>query len=210
MIFNSVFLEIGTRYASADDSRELVYHTAHFLYFIPSRIGVVALIRSNTMPEYRRPCLSVQSGLDQNVGVNRLLESDVISKLPSDFEDLRKFSGLFEEADAGWHEEENDPTPFIRYMLQVILACYIEFEERVGLMAESGSGSTAYDVVKRYTEEKIGKFIGADVVVHCPSVGRSSVLAALKRLTEEGLIIRTSLPSWRNRLPGQAETSLRR
>ena len=49
MIFNSVFLEIGTRYASADDSRELVYHTAHFLYFIPSRIGVVALIRSNTM-----------------------------------------------------------------------------------------------------------------------------------------------------------------
>jgi len=28
-------------------------------------------------------------------------------------------------------EEENDPTPFIRYMLQAILACYTEFEERV-------------------------------------------------------------------------------
>lgn len=101
-----------------------------------------------------------------------------------------RYYDTLEEADAGWHEEENDPTPFIRYMLQVILACYTEFEERVGLMAESGSGSTAYDVVKRYTEEKIGKFIGADVVAHCPSVGRSSVLAALKRLTEEGLIIR--------------------
>lgn len=101
-----------------------------------------------------------------------------------------RYYDTLEEADAGWHEEENDPIPFIRYMLQVILACYIEFEERVGLMAESGSGSTAYDVVKKYTEEKIGKFIGADVVAHCPSVGRSSVLAALKRLTEEGLIIR--------------------
>ena len=57
-------------------------------------------------------------------------------------------------------------------------------------MSESGSGSTAYDIVKRYTEEKIGKFTGADVVAHCPSIGRSSALAALKKLTEEGKIIR--------------------
>lgn len=94
------------------------------------------------------------------------------------------------EADAGWHEEKNDPTPFIRYMLQAILACYIEFEERVGLMDESGDNSTAYDIVKKYTEEKIGRFTGADVVAHCPSIGRSSALAALKKLTEEGYIIR--------------------
>lgn len=94
------------------------------------------------------------------------------------------------EADAGWHKAENDPTPFVRYMLQAILSCYTEFEERVGLMSESGNGSTAYDIVKKYTEEKIGKFTGADVVAHCPSIGRSSALAALKKLTEEGLIIR--------------------
>ena len=29
-----------------------------------------------------------------------------------------------------------------------------------------------------------------EVVAHCPSIGRSSALAAFKRLTEEGLIIR--------------------
>ena len=101
-----------------------------------------------------------------------------------------RYYDTLEESDAGWHEEENDPTPFIRYMLQAILACYTEFEERVGLMSESGSGSTAYDIVKRYTEEKIGKFTGADVVAHCLSIGRSSALAALKKLTEEGKIIR--------------------
>ncbi len=95
-----------------------------------------------------------------------------------------------EKADAGWHEETNDPTPFIRYMLQVILACYMEFEERVGLLTERGKSGAAYDIVKKYTEEKIGKFTSADVVAHCPSIGRSSALAALKRLTEEGLIIR--------------------
>ncbi len=101
-----------------------------------------------------------------------------------------RYYDTLKEADAGWHEEKNDPTPFIRYMLQVILACYIEFEERVGLINESGDNSTAYDIVKKYTEEKIGKFTGADVVAHCPSIGRSSALAALKKLTEEGYIIR--------------------
>lgn len=101
-----------------------------------------------------------------------------------------RYYDTLEESNAEWHEEENDPTPFIRYMLQAILACYTEFEERVGLMSESGSGSTAYDIVKRYTEEKIGKFTGADVVAHCPSIGRSSALAALKKLIEEGKILR--------------------
>lgn len=104
-----------------------------------------------------------------------------------------RYYDTLEEADVGWYEEENDPTPFIRYMLQAILACYTEFEERVGFMTESGKNSTAYDIVKRYTEEKIGRFTGADVVVHCPSIGRSSALAALKKLTEEGYIIRAGV-----------------
>lgn len=101
-----------------------------------------------------------------------------------------RYYDALEEADSGWYEEENDPTPFIRYMLQVILACYTDFEERVGLMTSRSKKSTTYDMVKAYTEEKIGKFTGAEVIAHCPSVGRSSILAALRRLTEEGDIIR--------------------
>ena len=65
-----------------------------------------------------------------------------------------------------------------------------EFEERVGLLSERGPASTAYDIVKKYTEEVIGKCTGADVAAHCPSIGRSSAFAALKKLTEEGVIIR--------------------
>ena len=57
-------------------------------------------------------------------------------------------------------------------------------------MSESKNCSTAYDIVKKYAEEKIGKFTGAEVVAHCPSIGRSSALAALKKLTDEGFIIR--------------------
>lgn len=100
------------------------------------------------------------------------------------------YYSVLERADLGWYEETNNYTPFIRYMLQVILPCYVEFEERVGLMQRSGVKNSVYDVVKTYVDSKLGKFNSADVVSHCPSASRSSVLAALKRLTEEGHLIR--------------------
>lgn len=95
---------------------------------------------------------------------------------------------VLQEIDHGWHEEENDPTPFIRYMLGLILACYTEFEERVGMMDESGVKSSAYDIVKAYVDQKLGKFTSADVLANCPGVGRSSVFNALRKLTDEGYI----------------------
>ncbi len=95
---------------------------------------------------------------------------------------------MLERADYGWHEEENDPTPFIKYMLQVILACYVEFEERVGLMGEIGVSSTAYDVVRRYVEHRLGKMTAAEVIAACPSIGRSSALSAIKKLVEEQVL----------------------
>ena len=101
-----------------------------------------------------------------------------------------RYYNVLETSDIGWHEEKNDPTPFIRYMLTVILACYTRFEERVGIISGNGDTSSAYDIVKKYTEEKVGKFTGAEVVAHCLSIGRSSVLASLRKLVDEGSIIR--------------------
>ncbi|MCF0141712.1 MAG: Fic family protein [Mogibacterium sp.] len=95
---------------------------------------------------------------------------------------------VLREINLGWHEEQNDSTPFIRYMLQMLLACYTEFEERVGVMDDSGVKSSAYDVVKAYADKKLGKFTAADVLANCPSVGRTSAFNALKKLTTEGYI----------------------
>ncbi len=58
------------------------------------------------------------------------------------------------------------------------------------LVSEDGNVSTAYDIVKRFVEGKTGRFTGADVVANCPTIGRSSALASLKDLTEEGFIVR--------------------
>jgi len=95
---------------------------------------------------------------------------------------------VLQEIDHGWHEEENDPTPFIKYMLQMILACYMEFEERVGVMDDTGVKSSAYDIVRAYVDKKLGKFTAADVLANCPSIGRTSAFNALKKLTDEEYI----------------------
>ncbi len=93
-------------------------------------------------------------------------------------------------ADQGWHEGTNDPKPFIKYMLGIILSCYKEFEARVSIAYASGAKSTSYDVVKAYVGEHIGKFSKQEVLAGCPSLGSSSVESALKRLVEDGTLVR--------------------
>lgn len=99
------------------------------------------------------------------------------------------YYNTLQNADIGWHEEKNDPTSFIKYMLQVILACYTEFEDKVRITGTQIK-STAYDIVLVYVKEKVGKFTSADVITSCPSVGRTAILDAIKKLTEEGVITR--------------------
>lgn len=93
-------------------------------------------------------------------------------------------------SDQGWHTGENDPKPFIRYMLGVILYCYREFEDRVGLAWKTGAKSTSYDIVKAYAINKIGTFTKQEALAACPSLGSSSVEAALKKLVEDKTLTR--------------------
>ncbi len=108
-----------------------------------------------------------------------------------------------EEASNGWHEETDDPTPFIKYMLGVILACYREFEERIESIGETtiveinnGKAKTviiksnAYDIVKAAINSKIGKFSKKDISNICPSISEKAVEAAIRKLVDEGYIER--------------------
>jgi Fic family protein len=91
-------------------------------------------------------------------------------------------------SDQNWLAEKNNPLPFIKYMLGVILACYRDFERRITISTAVGQKSTAYDIVKVYIDNKLGTFTKQDVLKNCPSIGKASVEAALKRLVEEHYI----------------------
>ena len=98
------------------------------------------------------------------------------------------YYSALQDADAGWHEEKNDPTPFIKYVLMMLLRCYTEFEERVGLMEATGVRGSSYDITKAFVDSRLGKFTSADAVENCPGIGPTSVYNALRRLVEEGYI----------------------
>ena len=92
-----------------------------------------------------------------------------------------------EQSGIGWHEAKNDPTPFIKYILGVILAAYREFESRIDLFDEK---LPAVELVRRAISEKIGKFTKSEIMELVPSVGKTSIENSLKKLVDEGVIIR--------------------
>ena len=89
------------------------------------------------------------------------------------------------KVDKGWHENDNDPTPFIKYILRILLTAYREFEDRMSLVETKQS---SYDYVKNTTDQILGKFSKAELLERCPSIAKSTLEAALKKLVEDGYI----------------------
>lgn len=84
-----------------------------------------------------------------------------------------------------WHEEQNDETPFIEYLLGTILAAYRDFEDRVNIVSKKMS---AKEMVNHAVNQKIGKFTKVDIMEMCPEIGSSSVEISLKELCNERVI----------------------
>lgn len=89
------------------------------------------------------------------------------------------------KVDKGWHENENDPTPFIKYILRILLTAYREFEDRMSLIEAKQS---SYDYVKNTIDQILGKFSKAELLERCPSIAKSTLEAALKKLVKDGYI----------------------
>lgn len=87
----------------------------------------------------------------------------------------------------GWLEGKDNPTPFIKYLLGIILAAYRDFESRINLVGEKLS---SLEIVRKAVSQMIGKFTKNDILQRCPSIGRASVENALKTLVEKGEIKR--------------------
>ena len=111
-----------------------------------------------------------------------------IEKAIADTKDA--YYGALSAADAGWHAGENDPKPFIEYLLGVVLSCYRDFDSRVNVVEGAGARSTSYDIVRRYALGKVGTFAKRDALEACPSLGSSSVESALKKLVDDGTLKR--------------------
>ena len=87
------------------------------------------------------------------------------------------------ESQTGWHEGTEDVVPFIKYILGTILAAYKDFEDRTELVETK---LPALEMVKRASENKIGRFNKQDIRELCPTLSDSSIEGALRKLVASG------------------------
>lgn len=98
-----------------------------------------------------------------------------ISKTKSEYYDA------LSQSQSGWHDGEENPTPFVKYLLGTILSAYRDFEDRMEILSPKSS-DTVYKAVK----SKIGKFTKREIVELCPNKSASTVERNLRDMVNRG------------------------
>lgn len=93
------------------------------------------------------------------------------------------YYAALEESQIGWHEQQDDPTAFVKYLLSTIIAAYRDFDDRMQIVSTS-----SLDTVKNAIGSKLGKFTKAEILELCPNLSASTIERHLKKLTAEGYI----------------------
>ncbi len=89
-----------------------------------------------------------------------------------------------EASSVGWHEGEHDLVPWLEYSHGVLLAAYLEFEQRVGQMS-SGRGAKR-EMVIDCIHHMPKTFRYADIERACPGVSRPTIVRVLGELRDKG------------------------
>ena len=146
------------------------------------------------IPVFIHDFLCIHPFLDGNGRMSRLLTTLLLYR--ADYE-VGKYISLeakiaknkdayyaaLEDAQVGWHEQQDDPTTFVKYLLSTIIAAYRDFDDRIQILSP-----TSLDTVKNAIGNKIGKFTKKEILELCPGLSASTVERHLKKLTVEGYI----------------------
>ncbi len=93
------------------------------------------------------------------------------------------YYGALNQSQHGWHEGSEDTVPFIKYLLSIILAAYRDFEDRFSIVEKK---LPAIEMVRKASQNKLGRFTKQDIRELCPSLSLSSVEGALRKLVAAG------------------------
>ena len=92
---------------------------------------------------------------------------------------------VLESSSENWNDGTNDNTPFVKYLLGIILAAYRDFEERLNLLDDKLS---AIEAVEQVIRNRLGKFTKSDIQKECPALARQTIEKAIKELCDNGII----------------------
>lgn len=138
--------------------------------------------------------LCIHPFLDGNGRMSRLLTTLLlyragyeVGKYISLEAKIAKNKGAYYDAlelsQTGWHEEKDDPTPFIKYLLGTIISAYRDFEDRIEIISPSSE-----DTVRKAVESRIGKFTKRKIIELCPNISASTVERNLRAMVNNGVL----------------------
>lgn len=144
------------------------------------------------IPVFIHDFLCIHPFLDGNGRMSRLLTTLLlyragyeVGKYISLEAKIAKNKGAYYDAlelsQTGWHEERDDPTPFIKYLLGTIISAYRDFEDRMEIISPSSE-----DTVRKAVESRIGKFTKREIIELCPNISASTVERNLRAMVNNG------------------------
>ena len=144
------------------------------------------------IPVFIHDFLCIHPFLDGNGRMSRLLTTLLlyragyeVGKYISLEAKIAKNKGAYYDAlelsQTGWHEEKDDPTFFIKYLLGTIISAYRDFEDRMEIISPSSE-----DTVRKAVESRIGKFTKRKITELCPNISASTVERNLRAMVNRG------------------------
>lgn len=95
---------------------------------------------------------------------------------------------VLQDSSWGWHDNENDYTPFVQYILGVILAAYREFADRVDLLSTRGLSKA--EIIREEIKNNLGKITADELYKQHPDISLITIRRTLKQLLDDGEIIK--------------------
>lgn len=102
-------------------------------------------------------------------------------------ENKDRYYETLEESSKGWHGDQQDPWPYVNYLLFILKTAYKELEARVGVTATPKGGKT--DQVLAAIAKAGGVFRVSDLQRECPGVGVDMIRKVLKDLKASGRVV---------------------
>ncbi|MDM8292033.1 Fic family protein [Faecalicoccus pleomorphus] len=92
------------------------------------------------------------------------------------------------QSSIGWHTNENDYEPFVKYYLGIIISAYKEFETRVHYVSKEKLSKP--ERIAKVIEQHIGKITKTEIMKLCPDISQTTIQRTLNDLLESNTIVK--------------------